>query len=186
MQRDNILVTVSSTQADEITNFHLLRLLYGSYHLGLSKATLSIIYRKSVRAIEYWISRWEQFKSVMRLTGGVNPRKFNQDKKDFIIKYIQSNPCSFLDEARGKFIKEYHVTISLSTIWRIIHAAGMTRKVIERRAIQICHSDIIRFFNDLLSLPSGWHIKILSFWMKLALIIAICSESVDMQSKVIE
>jgi transposase len=160
MQTSNLSSVVSTTQASENTKIHL---LYGYYHIGLSKQSLSIIFRKSIRTIEYWISRWEEFKSTARLCSTVYSRKFNQDKKDFIMRHFSDHPCSFLDEARYKYMREYHQSISISTIWRIIHDAGLTRKVIERRAMQICCQDIIRFYDDLNSLPMNWTYQNLIF-----------------------
>ena len=68
-----------------------------------------------------------------------------------------------MDEVRRKFIKEYQINISCSTIWRIIDEAGFTRKVIERRAIEISVVDICRYFNDLQSLPCSWNYNCLVF-----------------------
>ena len=61
MSHNSILVTVTRYQAEEINKIHQ---LYGYYHLGLSKRSLSLIYRKSIETIEYWISRWDVFKSA--------------------------------------------------------------------------------------------------------------------------
>jgi transposase len=160
MAQNTLLVFVSSSHASSNTKIHL---LYGYYHLGLSRKALSIIYCKSRRCVDNWISRWEEFKSVARLSGGVNPRKFNQDKKDFVISCFDSHPCSFLDEVRLQFIKEYGSNISISSVWRIINEAGYTRKVIERRALEISYKDIIRFYEDLQSLPFKWKYENLIF-----------------------
>ena len=116
---------------------------------------------------------------MARKHGGVNPRKFDEEKRLFIIKNFQNYPTSFLDEVRRKFIKEYQINISCSTIWRIIDEAGFTRKVIERRAIEISVVDICRYFNDLQSLPCICNYKY--FLMKLDLIIVTYFESVNMQ-----
>ena len=74
----------------------------------------------------------------------------------FILDCYKKCPCSFLDEVRDNFIKQYRMNISTQTIWRIITNAGLTRKVIERRAIEISVRDIIRFCKDLESLPLKW------------------------------
>jgi hypothetical protein len=60
-------------------------------------------------------------------------------------------------------MKEFRMNISCNTILRIIHEAGYTRKVIERRAIQISILDIVRFYNDLQSLPFLWTYENLVF-----------------------
>lgn len=55
----------------------------------------------------------------------------------------------FLDECAYEFLKEFKVTISLKSIWKIIHVNGLTRKVIERRAINIQEKDIVRYFREI-------------------------------------
>ena len=100
---------------------------------------------------------------MARKSGGVDSRKFNNDKRKFILDIFLKHPTSYLDEVRSKFMIEFHMSISCSTIWRIIDEAGLTRKVIERRAIEICVADIIRYVNELLSLPYGWTYENLVF-----------------------
>jgi hypothetical protein len=47
-------------------------------------------------------------------------------------------------------------SIGVSSVLRIIRNYGLTRKVIERKAVEMSKADIIRFCRDLNSLPFHW------------------------------
>jgi transposase len=158
--QDGILASISASQASANTKLHC---LYGYFFLGLTVSNLATIYHKSPRTIRYWVQRWEEFRSAERLSVAVEARKFNAEKQRFIIDFYEKYPCSFLDEVRDKFMKQFHMNISKTTIWRIVNSAGLTRKVIERRAIEISVNDIIRFYKDLQSLPFHWTYQNLVF-----------------------
>ena len=85
MSHNSILVTVTRYQAEEINKIHL---LYEYYHLGLSKRSLSLIYRKSIETIEYWISRWEVFKLAV------------------IKKIIATTICDFMSRSMRRIFKK--------------------------------------------------------------------------------
>lgn len=51
-------------------------------------------------------------------------------------------PILYLDEAKLRFVKEFEKQISCSTISRILKAAGMSYKYLERRAIQISEDEV--------------------------------------------
>jgi len=122
-QSHGILTVVRSRQANEGTKFHRMN---GFFYLGIKINT--------------------------HRSGGVNPRKFNDEKIKFIVDLLFQHLTSYLDGVRSKKFSEFHMSI---TVWRIIDEAGQTRKVIERRGIEISVADIIRYYNDLLSLPCG-------------------------------
>jgi len=145
--------TVTQLQASESTKIHC---LYGRLYLRIKPQTLAYIYGKGISTIYDWIRQWTSRGSLARLSGHVNHRKFNDEMRKFIINIFNKCPTMFLDEAREKFLKEYHKTISIPTIWRILDEANYSHQVIERRAIQISKSEIIRLTNELTSLPMGW------------------------------
>ena len=72
-------------------------------------------------------------------------RKYNLEKRQLLVEYFFKNPLAYLDEAKLFFYHTTQMNISLSSVWRIIHEAGLTRKVVERRAIQICIADVNRY-----------------------------------------
>ena len=139
---NKIVAIVKTRHAEENTIYHC---LYAYYFVGYSKTDLAKIFGKSIRTIANWIKRWEDDDEVGRAITQIT-RKFNQEKINYILNYYKKFPCSFLDEAKTAFLRIFHLSISLSTVCRILSNAGLTRKVIERRAINICIADIIRFF----------------------------------------
>lgn len=54
------------------------------------------------------------------------------------------------------FLKKFQTTISTSSIFYILHQAGLTWKTLERRAIQIREKDIYRYFEELSSFKWGF------------------------------
>lgn len=59
------------------------------------------------------------------------------------------------------FFQEFHLEISTSSISTILSEAGLTWKVLERRAIQIQIEDVLRFCNELSSF--SWFLENLVF-----------------------
>ena len=59
-------------------------------------------------------------------------------------------PTTYIHEAKEIFRALNSMYISRSSIWVILKEAGMTYKVLERRAINICMADINRFALELL------------------------------------
>jgi hypothetical protein len=55
----------------------------------------------------------------------------------------------FLNECAYEFLKHFHITISVKSIWLIITINGLSRKTIERRAINIQEKDVIRYFKEI-------------------------------------
>jgi hypothetical protein len=91
--------------------------------------------------------QWKRKETLCRKSAGVNPGKLNEDKITFILEIYHKHPTNLLDEVRSKF-KVFQLNLSCSTIRGIINESGLTRKVIERRAIQINVEDICRFFKE--------------------------------------
>lgn len=75
--------------------------------------------------------------------------KFNPVHRKWIIDVYRKNPILLLDEAKQQFECAFGVTITTSSISRILHAEGFSYKGIERRAIQLREMDIVRFVQEL-------------------------------------
>ena len=142
---------VFQERASSNTKYHC---LYGYFFLGLSKAKLSTLYSKSPKTIASWIARYEQEGSVENpLPIAQIQRKFTSVMRQWLLNLYEREPVLYLDEARARFIKRFSISISASTIWTILSQSGLTWKVLERRAIQICYCDIIHYTEELLSIP---------------------------------
>ena len=119
-KHSEIVSVIDSTQASPNTKIHC---LYGYFHLGFSVELLTMIYRKSKSTIYNWIARWNELNTTERILTVSIAKKFNEEKKSFLIKLFDQNPTLFLDEARHKFICEFKMNISISSVWTIIKNA---------------------------------------------------------------
>ena len=110
--------------------------------------------RRSKPTIYVWIQNWDQYRSVAVAEVVACLLENTMRKKDVYPEHELKLSYSYLDEVRVNFIVEFRLNIRTSMMWRIIDEAGLTRKVIERRVLEISVKDIIRFCFDLLSLLS--------------------------------
>lgn len=143
-----LLKSCVSNQASEETIYHC---LYGYYFLGYKKKQLATIYCKSPTTIANWIEKFEEYGHVERKKGFVDDvyRKINKTKRQWLLELYKTRPILYQREAAQLFLKEFHETISTSTISVILHNEGLTWKVLERRAIQLQEQDIVRFYFEL-------------------------------------
>jgi transposase len=129
---------VTHTQSSLCTILHC---LYGLFYLSLSVSKLATIYAVSKTTIYNWIKRNDSGDLLSNKHRLAIRRKFSEDKIKYIVEYFSSKPLAYLDEAKKAFFHKYNQEISVASVWRIIHSHGMTRKVVENRAIQIKISD---------------------------------------------
>lgn len=123
--------------------------LYAYYFLGRSKTQISKMYNKTVSTISNWISFYEKNKLVVRPSRTVIPRKFDEDKRQWLVDLYHENPVLYLDEAKHCFQIQFNISISTSQICRILHDNNMSWKTLEKRAIQIKESQIFKFIAEL-------------------------------------
>ncbi|XP_055623382.1 uncharacterized protein LOC129766810 [Toxorhynchites rutilus septentrionalis] len=133
---NSIIENVQHRRANSNTKYHC---LYGYYFLELSRSQLSTIYKKSKSTQGSWIVEYEREGIITRSKRQSTFRKIYVDKRTWLINLYQKNPILYLDEARQQFIMHFGVSISASSICKILHDAyGMTWKV-----------DIERYVNEL-------------------------------------
>jgi len=143
---NDIINVVTSEHASDNTKYHA---LYNYFIRRQSKTFIAETFCKSISTITSWITRYETTESVSRIISQPTFRKFNPIHKQWILELYQKRPLMFLDECATEFTKKFNLSISVKTVWQIIHVFGLTRKVIERRAIQIRDSDIVRFVEEI-------------------------------------
>lgn len=155
----NVIVqNVRRQHASVNTVYHA---LYGYYFLGLSKSRLATIYGKSLATICSWIKKYDEDGHFRRKQREQVYKKFTFEMRRWLVQLYMKEPMLFLDEAKEKFQRQFHTTISVSSICAILHEFGLSRKTIERRAIQIRDSEIVRFVTELLAIR--WDIYNLIF-----------------------
>ena len=146
---NNIISNAQLRRASVNTKYHC---SYGYYFLGLSRARLSVIYRKSKTTISSWIHEYEENGLLTEAQRTRAFRKFNAEHRNWIVKLYLSNPVLFLDECCELFLQRFNTAISAGSVCRILHAEGLTWKALERRAIQVREDQIFHFFSELSSI----------------------------------
>lgn len=136
---------VTKQHAHPNTVFHC---LYGYYNLGFSKQELAKVYNKTDKTIGNWIKVYERTGTFERARTK-SDKKFDASHRQWLIDFYQARPLAYIDEAQSAFKRAHHMDISKTSVWRIIHAGGLTWKVLERRAMHIKELDILRFMQEL-------------------------------------
>ncbi|KAH9181856.1 hypothetical protein AeNC1_016168 [Aphanomyces euteiches] len=130
------------------TSNTVMHCLYAYFFLGMTKRELATLYLKDEKTIANWVKRYNDTGTYARKKTQVT-RTFTTEEKSWVVEYYKRHPLSFLDEAKAAFERKMKRSISITQIWTIIHDHGMTWKVLERRAINICQSDVCRFVSEL-------------------------------------
>lgn len=141
-----ILLNVNKKHATDEVKWYA---LYGYYYLGLNKTQVAKTYSKSTSTVTNWIQKYENSSSVARSAGTCMPSKIDTEKKKWIVELYYENPILYLDEAKLQFQLRFNISISPSHICHILQENNMSWKTIEKRAIQIKDSDILRFMAEL-------------------------------------
>lgn len=145
----NILKKLSDKHASEDVIVHC---LYGYYFLKLPIKQLAVIYKKHRQTISSWIKRYESTGLFSRKRIAGIDKKFDDAKRDWIVKLYTDNPLLYLEEAKAQFESHFKMKISTSTICIILHQRGFTYKTIERRAIQVNLESIYKFQREISSI----------------------------------
>lgn len=154
----NIIENVKK-QASKNTIYHV---LFGYFFRGVAIKDLAKIYNKGRTTISRWIKNYEETGDVERKKSLMAVyRKFDVDQREWLVNLYKERPVLHQNEAAHLFFAKFQLQISTSSISTILSEAGLTWKVLERRAIQISVEDVLRFANELLSFP--WMLENLVF-----------------------
>lgn len=141
-----ILENVRHRQATKNTKYYC---LYNYYVLGIKRSHLAIIYCKSKTTISSWIAEYERSGAFGTGSRQATFPKFDHMKRKWITDLYEKLPTLYLDEAKQRFTSHFGVPISVSSICKILHAHGLSWKVLERRAIQIRESEVVKYSREL-------------------------------------
>lgn len=124
------------------------------------KSKLAKAFNKSKSTISRWIKQYLQ-NGFYSLSETQKLVKFDKEQRVWLINLYNKNPMTYLHEAKCLFVRKFRVTISASSICRILHNAGYSFKTLERRVIQIREDDITRFFFEMSAIQ--WDLSSLTF-----------------------
>uniref|UniRef100_A0A336KGK9 CSON009017 protein n=1 Tax=Culicoides sonorensis TaxID=179676 RepID=A0A336KGK9_CULSO len=154
----NIFNEVERKQASANTIYYCLNQYY---RLGKSVTQLSKDFCKNKSTISRWIQNYENSGFISRKERAKVYISFNEEKISWIIGLFMKNPTLFLSEAKIQFESEFNEKISIASINRILHVKGFSYKALERRAIQISETQILRFVKEIHSF--SWDLSSLLF-----------------------
>ena len=122
----SIKTLISATHASPNTRLHA---LYVHFFLGFSQKEVARIFHKSTSTICEWVKQYHKDGMVTRALSTRCAFKFAPSMRQWIVEFYFKNPLAFLDEAQCAIILEFHLNISIASVWSIIHECGMMRKV---------------------------------------------------------
>ncbi|OWZ20036.1 hypothetical protein PHMEG_0005607 [Phytophthora megakarya] len=109
---------------------------------------LAHVYHKSETTIGNWIRVYDDTGTIERAQSKT-AKKLTAAHRAWLCNFYDKHPLSYLDDAQTAFVQAYHITISTSSIWRIIHEFGLIWKVLERCTMHIKERDVSRFNDEL-------------------------------------
>ncbi|KAI8820914.1 hypothetical protein BJ741DRAFT_637909 [Chytriomyces cf. hyalinus JEL632] len=125
----SILKAVSSTQATENTKMHA---LYMYHYLNLPATEVARLLHKTPQCVNIWVRRYDRDRTVSRKQREKVYSKHSTERREWLVGYVTANPLSFLDEVGSAYVAKWDSPISLTTVWTIMHDAGLTWKVSEK------------------------------------------------------
>ncbi|TPX63250.1 hypothetical protein CcCBS67573_g08732 [Chytriomyces confervae] len=159
IQSMDIIQTVKGQHGSPEVRFHC---LYMYYYQNVSKSKLSVLFGKVPSTISGWITQYEEGGGAARQARTNMYLRLGPERRKWVVSQFHKKPVMHLSKAKSKYALRYPgSTISAASISIILKEAGLSWKVLERRAIQICNSDVIRFSNELMSFP--WLLQSLLF-----------------------
>jgi len=133
-----------------------LQCVYGVLVLRFDKDDMSSLFQVCRSTINRWIKQYEEEGSISRRQSITTPSKLRDCHTDWIVSHISANPLDSLHQIKVLFQEEFRgMTISISSVWKVLSARGFSYQVLERRALQTKRSKICEYaveFNSLVPL----------------------------------
>jgi transposase len=129
--------------------------IYMVEYIGLSIRGVAHLFGKSPSSIQRWLERFRETGDVVRKYSAPpeNTVKMEPAQQRWVLNYVLSvDPLSYLHEIREAFVEKFHFSVHCCTLSRFLASEQITKKVIERRAMQIRETDVSRFVLEVNSL----------------------------------
>jgi transposase len=122
--------------------------VYQYFYCGMNTTQLSILYSKDASTISRWIQRFQDGHLSEKEIKKVH-RKYGREKRQWLVDLYKVKPILYLDEAKHMFDNHFQACISKSSVYLILREAGLTYKVIERRAMQVTAKIVFKYTQEL-------------------------------------
>lgn len=139
-------VEVKKKHASANTKYHA---IYGHYYANLSRRDLSRIYGKDFSTVSRWITEYERAGNFESPRLHSSKKALDDEHVEWLKKLYEHEPTLYLKEAQERILQQFGFTVHHSTISRALRKIGFTRKVLERRALQIKKHEIDFFCKEL-------------------------------------
>eukprot|EP00732_Lithocolla_globosa_P004286 Lithocolla_globosa_v1_NODE_3889_length_1557_cov_27.918775.p1 type:complete len:387 gc:universal NODE_3889_length_1557_cov_27.918775:336-1496(+) len=123
--------------------------VYAVVYLGCPQNLVAHMFNYSTKSISTWVSEFnsgKMFEERDRARPG--SRMYNDDHRKWVLNYVNKDPLAYIREIKVAFRDHFHTPISDTTILRILHDAGLCKKVLEQRALEIREEEIARFTRE--------------------------------------
>lgn len=148
MSGSKCFAEVKNKHASANTKYHA---VYGYKYLNYSRRELSRIYGKDYSTVSRWINKYEQTGEIKKSEPRSPKRVLDDEHIKWIKELYVDEPTLYLKETRERFSERFGFSVHYSTISRVLRKVGFTRKVLERRALQIKQKEIDFFCKELQS-----------------------------------
>jgi transposase len=122
--------------------------MYMFHHCLVNQTQLAYYFHKDKTTINSWIAKHERG-SLIRDEAARVKRKFGPEKRQWIVDLYKVYPILYLDETQHRFQAHFQQHISKVSVSTMLREAGLTHKVIERRAIRVTMESVIIFMKEL-------------------------------------
>ncbi|KAJ3265000.1 Serine kinase [Chytriomyces hyalinus] len=156
----DILPTARHQQGSPEVRYHCLYMYY--YQGFTNRAKLACMFEKVGSTITHWIQQYEEGGGTDWAQRETVYKKHGLERRQWLVNLYCKRLVLLLKEAKDLYALQFPgSTVSTSMILCILKEAGLTWKVLERRAIQISQADIVQFTEELMALP--WILENLVF-----------------------
>jgi transposase len=124
--------------------------VYCIQFLGFPIRTVAYLFGKGKSSVDRWNRRFVETGTVERKMSKEAMGKLGSTHKLWILKYVLfTDPLTYLHELKEKFHRHFGFSVHESTLSRFLVSKGITKKVIERRAMQVRQKDVSRFTSEM-------------------------------------
>eukprot|EP00733_Pompholyxophrys_punicea_P000489 Pompholyxophrys_punicea_v1_NODE_138_length_3259_cov_5.175094.p2 type:complete len:216 gc:universal NODE_138_length_3259_cov_5.175094:1273-626(-) len=130
---------------DQASHGVRLHAIYAAEYLNLPQKEVARIFGKDPATISRWIRRFHETGDVERIVRTDRYAKYLEEHRNWVISFVNKDPLCYLFEICKAFKNHFLFEISAASVWRILMEAGYSKKVIERRAMEISAQEVARF-----------------------------------------
>jgi transposase len=103
--------------------------MYFFFYHQYTLVAIADLFDRSRSTIAGWVSHFRKSRTLIRKARKTCYKKFSFLKRMWLVSFYSNNPLAYLHEAKAAFARRWDMSISVSSIWEILHANGLKCKV---------------------------------------------------------